>query len=185
MKERVNEELEQPQADPIPGRASVDSFALQETDVIWCRYVASLKQALTKVMGSSMDAEDVLQDMYLVLDELLGKWKRKGDLGSWLCRIAHNRASNYMRRRRWLEARSISVEALPLADNACPRSRLELNEIKSLLDRLPPEERKIVKLHFWQKLSVHKISKRTNRSIRDVSRRLHWSLKELKSMLRG
>jgi len=68
-------------------------------DEIIDRYQGKLFAYLYRLMGSKEDADDVLQDVFLKAYENLKSYDPKRKFSSWIYRISHNEAVNYIRRK--------------------------------------------------------------------------------------
>src|ERR1700756_2605564 len=106
----------------------------------------SLHRYCSRMTGSVMDGEDVVQDALFEAYRKLDQYDDSRPLSPWLFRIAHNRCIDFLRRR------GIRVEAETTAmspDSAMPGDPPVLGvgrAIEQLVMSLPPKERSCVLL---------------------------------------
>lgn len=102
------------------------------------------------------DAEDLTQEVFLVVYDRLGTLREEGSLGAWVCTVARNLAIDHIRRR----ARRPQHE--PLHDHAAPaQPGNELAEqILDLIQELPPAYREPLVLRLVEGLTGPEIASR-------------------------
>lgn len=106
----------------------------------------SLHRYCSRMTGSVLDGEDVVQDALFEAYRKLDQYDDSRPLGPWLFRIAHNRCIDFLRRR------GVRVEAETTAmstDSAMPGDPPVLGigrAIEQLVMSLPPKERSCVLL---------------------------------------
>lgn len=112
--------------------------------------VAELRPRLhrycSRMIGSVLDGEDVVQDALLQAYRNLGSFDAARPLAPWLFRIAHNRCVDFLRQRDLrskVEARSAVVEFVAATQSLRPDVE---SAIERLVLALPPKERACVLL---------------------------------------
>lgn len=105
--------------------------------------------ALRLLGGSVADAEDVVQETWLVATQSLATFRWQSTLRTWLTGIAINRARNRYRRQAAEEARSGGdVTEIQVAQ---PLERVvEAIELEQAMERLPAGYREVLVLHDVQ-----------------------------------
>src|SRR5258707_1757216 len=105
-----------------------------------------LHRYCSRMTGSVMDGEDVVQDALFEAYRKLGQYDDSRPLSPWLFRIAHNRCIDFLRRR------GVRVEARPTAmgpDSVMPATPPVLGvgrAVEQLVMSLPPKERACILL---------------------------------------
>jgi RNA polymerase sigma-70 factor, ECF subfamily len=145
---------------------------------------------LCRMLGDRNEAEEVLQEVFLQVWRDAGRYDpgRSSPRG-WLLLLARSRAldrhrSTAARRRREDEtARGEAVRAVaPLGTR-----RLEHGEscrrIGSALGRLPPEQRRVIELAFWEGLTQTQIAKVLGAPLGTVKSRALLAMKKLRQIL--
>ena len=106
----------------------------------------SLHRYCSRMAGSVLDGEDVVQDALFEAYRKLDQYDDRRPLGPWLFRIAHNRCIDFLRRRGVRvadEAAAMSPDSVEPADPAV----LGLGRaVERLVISLPPKERACVLL---------------------------------------
>ena len=105
-----------------------------------------LHRYCTRMTGSALDGEDVMQEAIFEAYVKLGSFDATRPLGPWLFRIAHNRCIDFLRRRQ--ARREAEAEAEPPAMVNPPEDTGKAIEraIERLVIALPPKERACVLL---------------------------------------
>ncbi len=133
-----------------------------------------LYRAALSILGSRQEAEDAVQDAFLTF------WERAPDdlrdEGAWLMRVLVNRCRSRLRRQRGRETLPL-LENLPAPE---PEERLELEEFCAL----PPQEREVVHLFYYEGYTTEEISQIVNCRPGTVRARLSRARERLRQMLR-
>ncbi len=159
--------------------------ALSELYERHARYVLGLA---LRIVGDPDTAEEVVQDVFIKL------WKKAADydeaqagVGTWIMRIARNRAIDELRRR---GARPVS-EALPdesfdvgapapeeLAESALRRSR-----VAAALASLPEKQREVILLAFFRGRTHDEIATALGQPLGTVKTRIRSAMRTLRGLL--
>ena len=130
-------------------------------------------------------ARDVVQDTFLKLcqqspDDLAGHE------AAWLFRVCHNQAINHQRKDRRMTTSSETVQAISNsdADQSDPSGRITAAEdeyrLAELIDDLPENQQKVIRLKFHSGLKYREISAATGLSEGNVGFLLHTALQTLR-----
>jgi RNA polymerase sigma-70 factor (ECF subfamily) len=142
------------------------------------RQLADLRPKLhrycARMAGSTIDGEDIVQDVFLKAVEALGRGQAVAHLEGWLFRIAHNTALDFLRARGRREI-LLPPEALePVAD---PHSALDQREVAGTslrtFMRLPVLPRSAVILMDVLGYSLQDIADVTDATIPAIKAALH------------
>jgi RNA polymerase sigma-70 factor, ECF subfamily len=151
-----------------------DENAMEE---IFRRYSGPVYSVALRVLHDTGQAEDVLQEVFLQL------WRNptafvqdRGSLGAWLVVVARNRAIDLLRRRK----PSDSVEDVILASSVNVADEAERNvmmeKVHRALAELPLEQRKSLKLAYFEGLTHTEIASRTGDPLGTVKTRIRQAL---------
>jgi RNA polymerase sigma-70 factor, ECF subfamily len=128
--------------------------------------------------GSSIDVEDVVQEVFLVVSRQLAGFRGDARFTSWLFEITRKTTANHRRSRRWRSWQS--PEAPSLADAAETRDPLaELERRRSVelfyvaLDKLSEKYRTVLVLYELEGLSTQDIAELSQTNLSTVKVRLH------------
>lgn len=118
------------------------------------------------------DAEDLLQDIcltaYLKYDQLQNKDSFKG----WILSIARNRCADYFRSKG--SSREVPLEEIPEGKLVYGRRGwVVTSPVEQTLEALTEKEREVLRLFYWQQLSLQEIAKKLNIPVGTVKSRLN------------
>jgi RNA polymerase sigma-70 factor, ECF subfamily len=161
----------------------------QALGMLYDRYSRLVYSLAFKILANSEEAEDVTQDIFLTL------WQRntynpaRGSLSSFLTTMTRSRAIDKLRsrgtRHRFLQkwegmARSETVMTTPLEQISLgERSQIT----RSALETLPPNERQVLEIAYYEGLSQSEISQRLNIPLGTVKTRSRQGLLKLRQAL--
>ncbi len=141
---------------------------------LYDRYAPNVRGMVHRMLGSDAELDDVVQDVFVAAITSIGKLREPSLLKSWLLGIAVGKVRDHLRtrwRRRWLSF--LPTEELP--ERAVPSTESQVDivqEVCSILDRLPPEERIALLLHRLEGLSLDEAAKTCNMSVSTFKRRV-------------
>ncbi len=140
-------------------------------------------------------ADDIFQETFIkavkVIDE--GGYTDSGKFLSWVLRIAHNRVLDHFRReksRRQLNEKDAGYDVLGtlrFAENTVEDEIVhsELMEtVRRLVEELPEDQREVVRLRYYSKLSFQEIAEQTEVSINTALGRMRYALINLRRMIK-
>lgn len=163
-------------------------------DQLLCRHKDKLFNYITYQLHDQADkADDVFQETFVkaIVTIKDGRYVMTGHFGSWLTRIAHNIIMDEFR----LDAQ------LPIVDNkigdahllnnsAIIDSNMEdalineqtMRDVNSLMERLPEEQREVVRMRYYDDLSFRDIADKTGVSINTSLGRMRYALLNMRRM---
>lgn len=153
-------------------------------------------QAVAYRLVGPSEAEDVVMETYLKAWKALPGYNGRGSLRTWLCRIAHNCAVDWIRARRHIaepegagiEAAGSGVDDLPDPRQRTPAELVAAAEtgalIQAALGQLGPEHRTTLLLRFSDGLSYSDIAASTGVSIGTVMSRIFNGRRQLMKRIR-
>ena len=142
-------------------------------------------------------AEDFFQDTFIKVIKTLkgGRYNEEGKFLPWVMRIAHNLMIDHFRKEkkfRKVSGRSRDNEDLDVFstigyDELNVEEKLVKNQVRSdvkeLIERLPEEQKEVVKLRHYYDMSFKEISDFTNVSINTALGRMRYALINLRKMV--
>lgn len=144
-----------------------------ELGAIFDRHWQRVWRAAYAVTGDRELADDAAQDAFIRAGAALHRFDRRRPVEPWLVRIAVNRAIDLVRARR-REAADELPEALafdpPLPDE----------ELRAALQRLGPEHRAVIALHYWFDYTTPEIGEVLGVPVGTVNSRLARALRDLR-----
>ena len=168
-------------------------------EALFERYRHAVHKHLLGIVRDESAAEDLVQEVFLRVWTCAAQWDGRGELKSWLYRIATNLALNHLRtvHRRRQQPLEIPDDAyddedgapaqMPewLIDGASPEplTMLERSEqaefLWELVDDLPDEKREVVHLVYGAEMDIRQVADELGVPIGTVKSRLHYTLRRL------
>ncbi|MDQ2798691.1 MAG: sigma-70 family RNA polymerase sigma factor [Armatimonadota bacterium] len=170
-------------------------------DVV-ARYKNKVFNYLVRMMGSSDDAEDLTQEVFLRLYTSIDSFRGQSSLNTWLFRIANNLCIDQFRRQKKHRAVAYSLDDAAYGNGAEdegghdvsdstyePHRLLERQElgqqIQQALEALPEKLRATLILHDIEGLPYEEIAQVVNCPLGTVKSRLFNARQQLKQRLSG
>jgi len=166
-------------------------------EVIINRHRARIFSYIIATIKDKTLAEDFFQDTFIKVIKTLkgGRYNEEGKFLPWVMRIAHNLMIDYFRkakRFRVVRSRNSDNEEVDVF-NTIKNEELNIEEllvkdqvrsdVKELIERLPDEQREVVKLRYYYDMSFKEISEFTNVSINTALGRMRYALINLRKVV--
>ena len=141
-------------------------------------------------LGDPHSADDVAQESFIRAWTHLLTLRDHNRFRGWVCRIAQQRASDYLRRKsrgvRKMETFPEDIDAVLVSPEADPGlSAGKIRFVREALGRLPEKFREVVTLRFLVGLNAVEIAKALGRRPGTVRVQLHRAYRKLKEELAG
>lgn len=164
-------------------------------DLLLQRNQSKLFSYILFIVHDRATAEDVFQETFVkVITHLRdGRYVASGRFGAWIMRIAHNVLMDWYREQ---SAQNIVDTGSDLSNVAGSElhvgsvensfvNRQVLKDVRRLLDALPPAQREVVYMRFYQELSFKEIADTTSVSINTALGRMRYALLNMRRMARA
>jgi RNA polymerase sigma-70 factor, ECF subfamily len=168
-------------------RESADAAAFAE---LVRRYRGPVFRLAVSILGQAFapDAEDVTQDVMVRVHHALRGFRGEARFGSWIYRIAFNRALNVKARARY-RAPHLSDQALATAPSPDrgPDDQLQderrRRAVRACIDELPEVYQAALRLHYWLGADMREIAALLDAPENTVKSYLHRARRLLRAML--
>lgn len=162
-----------------------DAAAFEE---LYRAHAGRLFNLLTRMAGSSQDAEDLLQDVFLHAHRKLGSFRGDSSLGTWLYRLAVNQCLDVLRGRQTRMQRatdSLDEEDAPEPAAASPRipSAISRMDLDRAIARLPDGCRTAFVLHDVEGFEHHEVGQMLGISTGTSKSQVHKARMKLRALL--
>jgi RNA polymerase sigma-70 factor (ECF subfamily) len=144
-------------------------------------YGPRLRYYVGKLLGTSADVEDVLQDVWCDVVRGIPRLADPGAFPAWLYRIARDRAFRRLRRRREPAQFLDGVDVAGERDDDF--SAEDAGRVHAALDELAPEHRDVLVLRFLEEMSYESIAEVVGCRVGTVRSRLHYAKRALRRAL--
>lgn len=127
-------------------------------------------------------AQEVMQLALIKAYQNLHHWRSGTSLAPYLQMITHNQALDTLKNRQKERHNDIDSVSIIDEDNTKEHHRL-LDKMDSAITKLPDDERKIIEMHYYQKLKTKEIASITRISESNVLVKLHRIRAKLKKLI--
>jgi RNA polymerase sigma factor (sigma-70 family) len=166
-------------------------------DLLVLRNQSKLFSYILFVVHDRETAEDIFQETFVKVISRLqeGRYTVSGKFGAWIMRIAHNAIMDWYRDQASMRIVDTSADNdlsnIPGADifegnieNRFVNSQI-MTDVRRLLDALPPMQREVVYMRFYQQLSFNEIADSTDVSINTALGRMRYALLNMRRMAKA
>ena len=166
-------------------------------DLLLLRNQSKLFSYILFVVHDRETAEDIFQETFVKVITRLqeGRYTVSGKFGAWIMRIAHNAIMDWYRdqasMRILVTSTANDLSNIPSADifegnieNRFVNSQI-MTDVRRLLDALPPMQREVVYMRFYQQLSFKEIADSTDVSINTALGRMRYALLNMRRMAKA
>lgn len=158
------------------------------------RYEKKLFAYLYRLVGNKEEAEDLLQNVFVKVYRNIESYDTQKKFSSWIYRIAHNEAVNFLKKRS--KRHLISIE-----DVQASKDKLEITdagkspidawigkelkkEMDEALEKLPPKYKEVLMLRYYFDKSYEEMSEILERPINTVGTLLNRAKKKLMEIMK-
>ncbi len=156
-------------------------------EALFRSYSPRLCRFALRMIGSRMDAEDLVQEVFVKLWERRADWSPAGSVKAYLYRAVKNQAINYLKRQEILHGRNeVELDEVfsmqPGPEEELYRKEIE-TAVQEAIELLPPRCRLIFVLHRLDGLRYGEITRVLDISIKTVETQMGRALKTLRRLL--
>ncbi len=142
-----------------------------------------LRRFLGKLVSDWHQAEDLTQDVWIVVFKSIRKLQDPGAFWPWLYRIARNRAFQLLRRRGAIFEHDSRVDLVADMSDSDDFVAEDAQTVHAALDHLVPEHREVLLLRFMEEMSYEEIASVVGCQLGTVKSRIHNAKCELRKTL--
>jgi RNA polymerase sigma-70 factor (ECF subfamily) len=160
-------------------------------ETLYGRHAPTLLALGRRILGSAADAEELIQEVFLHVWNHASRYDAaRSSVSTWLVLITRSRAIDRLRTRKVVErTHETSAQRDPVS-HASPEGveTVFLHErrerVQRELAKLPPEQRRVLELAFYEGLSQSEIAAREDLPLGTVKTRTLLAMKKLRGALR-
>ena len=160
---------------------------------LFSRYQKKLFAYIFHLVGNRDETEDILQNVFSKTYKNINDFDTSRKFSSWIYRIAHNEAINFLKRRNkrytvsW-EDINTSKDKLDTASNdEMPEEKWEhleiVREIDKALEKLPKKYQQVLKLRYFQEYSYEDIGRILKKPVNTIGTLINRAKKKLLEVL--
>ena len=165
-------------------------------DILLKRYQSKVFSYIMQLVKDHDLANDIFQEVFIkvVINLKKESYHHEGKLLSWILRISHNQVIDYFRKSSKMPyvGRSSSnpdfdiFSVLKLEDSSIEDVMINdqiLKDVRLLIHELPQDQKEVVKMRFFMKMSFKEIAEKTGVSINTSLGRMRYALINLRKLI--
>ena len=141
-----------------------------------------------RMTGNHLDADEIVQDVLIVMYNKLKTFEFKSSLYSWIYTITNTRSINYLKKKSLKsffsldEIRDKKFDQIDVIDDLESKQKVEM--IEKALQKLPVKQREVFVMRNFDELSYEEISSITGKSIGTLKANHFHALNKIKEMIK-
>jgi RNA polymerase sigma-70 factor (ECF subfamily) len=153
------------------------------------RYQRKLFVYLYHLVGNKEETEDILQNVFVKVYANLKKFKTRKKFSSWIYRIAHNEAVNYLKKRsqkKFVSWEDVMISKEKMEISSHERSPLDSwikkelkKEMEVALDKLPSKYKEVLILRYFSEKSYEEMGEILKKPINTIGTLINRAKKKL------
>ena len=165
-------------------------------DILLKRYQSKVFSYIMQLVKDNDLANDIFQEVFIkvVINLKKESYHHEGKLLSWILRISHNQVIDHFRKSSKMPyvGRSSSnpdfdiFSVLKLEDSSIEDVMINdqiLKDVRLLIHELPQDQKEVVKMRFFMKMSFKEIAEKTGVSINTSLGRMRYALINLRKLI--
>lgn len=140
-----------------------------------------------RMSGNHYDADEILQEVLLVMYKKLNTFKFESSVYSWIYRITATRSLNYIKKRNLKKVFSLDILTEQAGRETSVQQKIEREEeigiIESKLQLLPPRQREVFIMRNFDQLSYEEMALITGKSVGALKANYFHALNKIKDLL--
>ncbi len=162
-------------------------------DTLLKRHQDRVFNYILRIIKNEDIANDIFQETFVkaILTIKQGRYTETGKFPAWITRIAHNLIIDYYRQEKSENLQSSDLEDVNILNRKelC-EATIEDNiiadqitaDVKYLIQELPPLQREVLTMRYYQNLSFKEIAEQTNVSINTALGRMRYAIINLRRL---
>ncbi len=163
---------------------------LKAFDELVLRYQRAMLTVAQQVVRNPIEAEDIVQDAFLLAFEALPQLDNLNRFGSWLYSITRNRALRFMKRSSKFQLHEDEDAELQVAAEPASTDPAQIlvqesthEAVRDSINSLPTDFQEVITLYYWADMPQKRIAETLSLPLTTVKWRLHKAKDLLKSQL--
>ncbi len=147
-------------------------------DFLYDKYSRLMYSYMYRMIGNGSEVEDLTSEVFFKIYKNIKKYRESGKFKSFIYRIAHNTAIDYLRRKKEVISYDDTIE-IPV-ENEVLFSNEEKNTLMIGLNNLKQSDREILIMFYYDQLQIKEISSIIKKSVSAVKVALSRARERLK-----
>ncbi|ULL14738.1 RNA polymerase sigma factor SigZ [Paenibacillus sp. H1-7] len=155
-----------------------------EISLLWSDYYLRLKRFVANRIQNQADVEDIVQDVFIKINDHIDDLKDEQKLSSWIYQIARNSMVDYFRKKKWDDELPAQLQITDEYEE--PDLAQEVIAcFESVIQQLPEKYKEAVELSMLKGMSQKELSERLGISYSGAKSRVQRGREMLKELLTG
>ncbi len=152
------------------------------------RYSKKIYWHARGMLNNHFDADEVTQEVIIVLYKKLDTFNFQSNLYTWIYRITSTRTLNFIRKKKVKEFFSISDEKYNYIESRSDiqndyEKKDEIERIEKVLQKIPTKQREVFIMKNFEEMTYKEISEITGKSIGGLKSNYFYALKKITELL--
>ena len=162
-------------------------------EVLLHRHKSRVYTAIYLIVKDRYVAEDLLQETFIKAVNTIkgGRYNEEGKFLPWISRIAHNLAIDHFRKEKRypeivLEDGSRLLNSMEFSEDSAEEKQIlkdTASRMRGFMKELPPEQKQVLIMRHYMKMSFQEIAERTGVSINTALGRMRYALINLRKKM--
>jgi len=157
-------------------------------DILIKRYEQKLFYYVMRFVSNEDEAKDVVQNIFIKAHKYIDSFDTDKKFSSWIYRIAHNEALNFITRSRYRNDISVDNDEMATITDEIKTTKTALDdwldielreELHSAVSKLPEQYSQVIKLHYFEGKSYKEIGEKIDKPTSSVGTLLRRAKKRL------
>lgn len=157
-------------------------------NVLAKRYIEKIYWHARRMTGNHLDADEILQEVLLVMYKKLKTFEFKSSLYTWIYTITNTRSINYLNKRNLKRIFYFDDVSENISDTNNLLNEIDQNQkiiqIENALQKLPVKQREVFVMRNYDGLSYEEISQITGKSVGALKANHFHAINKLREMLK-
>ncbi|HKI77905.1 MAG TPA: RNA polymerase sigma factor [Ignavibacteriaceae bacterium] len=142
-----------------------------------------------RMTGNHLDADEVVQEVLMVMFEKLKDFKFQSSLYTWIYRVTSTRSINFINKRKIKQILSFEDQGQDSIKNkediiADIETKEKLEKLERILQKVPPRQREIFILKNYEQLTYEEMAEVTGKSIGGLKSNYFQAMKKIMKMVK-
>lgn len=138
-----------------------------------------------RILTDTADAEEIVVDVYRHVWQSAGSWDRsRGTVLAWLLMLTRSRCLDRLRARESRRRAEEPARQQPVVGELDPAAMDRAERVRRALAELPPEQKMLIELAWFEGLSQSELAERTGSPLGTVKTRIRLGMSRLRNLLK-
>lgn len=155
--------------------------------ILYNKYAKRIYHAVYRVVGNSVEAEDIVQEAFCIAFERIDGLKNQANFEGWVKRIAINQAISALRKRKMVFTEDSQLDVVADEEVDVDEEfifQCQVDDVKKAIADLPDGYRTIVSLHLFEDMGQEEIGKMLGINHATVRSQYHRAKKKIFTALK-